>query len=207
MKLLLLPGLLCLSVCCHAQLHLAVNAGVQTASASYKREGEKISTNHVTGFYAGLLGKVYFDNKAAFVTGLQYNARGFAAKTLPGDTLRTYHLNYLDIPVMVHFDLAKTRGNGLYCRVGPTLGIGIHGNESYTGANGMKIDRKAIMSVTGNYFGLFDASLNAALGYTIANKFFAEAAYAYGIGNIDNDPNGPNIKSRVLSLGIGWWLK
>ncbi len=207
MKWIVIAALLCLSVCTHAQLHLAIKAGVQTSSASYKRQGEKISTNHVTGFYAGISGQAYFDDKVAFVTGLHYNARGFAVKTLPGDTLRTYRLNYLDIPLLIQVDFGKARGKGMYGKIGPALGIGLFGRESYIGPNGVKIRRPAVMSVTGNNFGLFDASLTAALGYAVTNKFFAEATYSYGIGTINNDPNGPNIKSRSLSIGIGWWLK
>lgn len=207
MKWIVIAALVCLSVRTHAQLHLALRAGVQTSSAHYKRQGEKISTDHVTGFYAGIAGQAYFDDKVAFVTGLHYSARGFAVKTLPGDTLRTYRLNYLDIPLLIQVDFGKTRGKGMYGKIGPSIGIGLFGRESYTGANGIKIRKPAVMSVTGNNFGLFDASLNAALGYAITQKFFAEATYTYGIGNINNDPNGPNIKSRSLSVGIGWWFK
>jgi len=207
MKCIALSALLCLSFYAHAQLHLSLKGGWQTSSARYEREGAQIATDHVTGFYAGIMGKVYFDNKVAFVTGLQYNARGFTVKTLPGDTQRTYHLNYLDIPALLQIDLSKEKNKGFYCRVGPVLGIGLHGKEIYTGSGGTEIRKKAILSVTGNYFGLFDASLNAVLGYAITNKFFAEAAYTYGIGNINNDPDGPNIKARALSVGLGWWLK
>ena len=207
MKCLVLSLLLCMSLCAHTQLHLAVKAGPQTASARYTRMGQKISTNQVTSFYAGISAKVYFDDRVAFVTGMQYSGRGFSVKTLPGDTQRTYHLNYLDIPLLLQVDFSKQKGKGLYCRVGPALGIGVSGKEIYTGASGNEIRRKAILSVTGNYFGLFDASLNAVLGCHITPHLFAEAAYTYGIGNINNDPDGPNIKSRVLSAGVGWWFK
>ena len=207
MKCLVLSLFLCLSLYAHTQIHLAIKAGPQTATARYSRMGQKISTKQITGFNAGVLGKVYFDDRVAFVTGLQYNARGFTVNTLPGDTQRTYHLNYLDIPILLQIDFSKQKNKGLYCRVGPVLGIGLGGKEIYTGSSGNEIRRKAVMSVTGNYFGLFDASLNAMLGIHITPHLFAEAAYSYGIGNINNDPDGPNIKSRVLSAGLGWWFK
>ncbi len=76
-----------------------------------------------------------------------------------------------------------------------------------TGMNGQAVRNKAILSVTGNNFGLFDASLNAALGYSFTTKFFAELAYAYAIGNINNDPDGPNIKPRAVSLTIGYFFR
>ena len=207
MKLIVLLALMCFSLCAGAQIQWAVKAGVQLDGAHYKRDGSKISTNNIAGLNAGILARMYFDNKVAFVTGFQYNARGFAVNTLPGDTLKTYRLNYADIPVMVQFDLSKKRGEGWYCKVGPSVGIGLYGKEIYTGMNGEKIHNKAILSVTGNHFGLFDAAFNAALGYAVNRKFFAEASYAYGIGNINNDPAGPNIKSRVLSLNVGWFFK
>lgn len=207
MKFFILSAVLCCSLCAGAQIQWAVKAGIQAGNAGYKRDGEKISTQIVAGFNAGILAKVYFDDKVAFVTGLQYSAKGYKVKTLPGDTLKTYRLNYADIPVMVQFDLSVKRGRGFYCKAGPALGIGIYGREMYTGRNGAQERNKAILSVTGNHFGMFDASLNAAVGYATASKFFAELGYAYGIGNINNDPAGPNIKTRLLSLSVGYFLR
>ena len=109
--------------------------------------------------------------------------------------------------MLLQIDLSKKRGAGFYCKIGPSLGVGISGKQIYTDKDGMSVRNKAIMSVTGNHFGLFDASLNAALGYNINHRFFAEAAYAYGIGNINNDPDGPNIKTRVASISIGYFLR
>ncbi|MES1223723.1 MAG: porin family protein [Bacteroidota bacterium] len=207
MKFIFLSALLCISVCAGAQLHWAIKAGGQSSTASYKVDGVKISTNSIIGFNAGIVTKVYFDDKLAFVSGIQYSSRGYKVKTLPGDTLKTYRLNYADIPVILQIDLSAKRGEGFYCKVGPSVGVGISGKEIYTGANGMQVRNKAILSVTGNHFGMFDAAMNAALGYSFAGKFFAEAAFAYGIGNINNDPTGPNIKTRVLSLNVGYFFR
>jgi Outer membrane protein beta-barrel domain len=207
MKLIVLSALLCLSLCANAQVHWAIKAGTQISAASYKVDGSKISTNTIVGFNAGVLAKVYFDDKVAFVSGLQYNALGYSIVAVTGDPKKTYRLNYADIPVMVQFDLSKTRGSGFYCKAGPSVGVGISGKEIYTDMYGTRVRNKAILSLTGNHFGLFNASFNAALGYSFTQKFFAEAAYAYGIGNIDNDPDGPNIKTRVASVSIGYFFK
>jgi hypothetical protein len=207
MKLIVLSALLCFGLCAGAQLQWAVKAGAQLNTASYKMDGSKISTGSIAGFNAGILAKVYFDDKVAFVSGLQYNAKGYSITATPGDPQKTYRLNYADIPVMVQVDLSKTRGRGFYGRVGPSIGVGISGKEIYTDTYGVRVRNKAILSVTGNHFGLFDASLNAALGYSFNRKFFAEAAYAYGFGNIDNDPDGPVIKTRVASFSIGYFLR
>jgi len=207
MKLIVLPALLCLSLCINAQLHWAVKSGVQLNTASYKVEDAKIPANSIIGFNAGVLVKVYFDDKVAFVTGLQYNAKGYTVIPVAGDPKKTYRLNYTDIPVMIQVDLSKTRAGGLYFKAGPSVGIGVSGRETYTDKNGVEVRNKTILSMTGNHFGLFDASLNAAIGYSFTRKFFAEAAYAYGIGNINNDPAGPNIKTRVASLSVGYFLK
>ncbi|MEP7278664.1 MAG: porin family protein [Bacteroidota bacterium] len=207
MKLIVLTVLLCCSCCADAQINWAITAGGQSATASYTSEGTKIATHSIAGFNAGVLARIYFDNKVAFVTGLQFNARGFAIKTIPDDTQKTYHLNYVVIPLLLQFDLSKKAGAGLYGKLGPSVGIGINGRELYTGANGNQVRNKAVLSMTGNHFGLFDASLNAAFGYSIKQHFFVEAAYAYGIGNVNNDPAGPNIKSRVLSLSAGYFFR
>ncbi len=207
MKLILLPALLCLSLCIHAQFHWAVKSGVQLNTASYKVEDAKIPSNSIIGFSAGILAKVYFDDRVAFVTGLQYNAKGYKVTPLEGDPQKTYRLNYTDIPLMIQVDLSKTRTGGLYAKAGPSVSVGVSGWETYTDKNGMAVRNKAILSVTGNHFGLFDASMNAAVGYSLSRRFFAEIAYAYGIGNINNDPSGPNIKTRVASLSIGYFLK
>ncbi|MEO5682179.1 MAG: porin family protein [Chitinophagaceae bacterium] len=207
MKFFLVAALLCFSMCTSAQIQWALKAGGQINDASYKRDGAKIATGSVAGFNAAVLARIYFDDKVAFVTGIQYSAKGFTVKTLPGDTQRTYRLNYVEIPILLQIDLSAKRGEGLYCKLGPTIGIGLHGKETHTGMNGMEVRNKAKLSLTGNYFGLFDASLNAALGYSFTQKFFAEAMYAYGVGNINNDQAGPNIKNRVLSLSVGYFLR
>ncbi|MEP6749451.1 MAG: porin family protein [Bacteroidota bacterium] len=207
MKLIVLPALLCLGLCANAQIHWAIKAGAQISSANYKANGSTISTGTIIGFNAGILTKVYFDDKVAFVSGLHYSAEGYSIITAPGEPRKTYRLNYADIPVMVQFDLSKTRGSGFYCKAGPSVSVGISGKEIYTDMNGMRVHNQAILSLTGNHFGLFNASMNAALGYSFTQKFFAEASYAYGIGNIDNDPDGPNIKTRVASLSVGYFFR
>ncbi len=207
MKLIVLFLLLCAGFFAGAQVQWAIKAGAQLSSARYKRDGAKISTSSIAGFTAGVLAKVYFDDKVAFVSGLHFTGKGFRVKTLPGDTLKTYRLNYADIPVMVQIDLSKKRGEGFYCKLGPSVSVGLYGREMYTGSNGSTVRNQAIMSVTGNHFGLFDAAMNAALGYSFEKHFFAEAAYAYGIGTINNDPDGPNIKTRVVSLSVGYFFR
>jgi hypothetical protein len=206
MKCIAFLLLFCLPFWATAQLQLGIKAGYQRGGAVYKRMGERISATGVSGFAAGLASKVYFDDQVAFASGLQFNGRGFAVKTLPGDTLRSYHLYYLDIPLQVHIDFSKQR-RGFYARVGPVISIGLYGNEKYMGANGASISRKAILSTTGNHFGLFDASLQLTLGYAFTKKCFVEAGYAHGIGNINNDPLGPNIKSRVYGISVGYWFR
>lgn len=206
MKLIVSALLLCMSHTASSQIHWAIKAGAQMSGAGYKRDGSHISTDNIGGFNAGILAKIYFDDKVAFVSGLGYSSRGYKVPTLPGDTVKTYRLNYADLPVMIQIDLGRKRGEGMYCKFGPSIGIGISGKENYTSANGMEVRNKAILSLTGNHFGLFDAAANAAIGCTFSNKFFAELNYAYGIGNINNDPNGPNIKNRVASLSIGWFF-
>ncbi|MEO5593032.1 MAG: porin family protein [Chitinophagaceae bacterium] len=207
MKFIVLSALLCFSLCAGAQIHWAVKAGVQLNTASYKTGGVKFSTGNIAGFNAGILTKVYFDDKVAFVSGVQYNAKGYSVTDTVGRPRKTYRLNYADIPVMVQVDLSKKRGEGFYCKVGPSLGIGISGKQIYTATDGTSVRNKAILSITGNHFGIFDASLNAALGYSLTQHFFAELAYAYGIGNINNDPNGPNIKTRIASVSIGYFFR
>jgi len=207
MKSIFLAALLCLSLCAGAQLHWAIKAGGQFNTASYKMDGAKLDASGIAGFNAGVLTKVYFDDKVAFVSGFLYNTRGFTVTDTVGKPRKTYHLNYAEIPIFLQVDLSSKKGAGFYCKAGPSLAIGIGGKQQYTDMNGMRVRSKAIMSVTGNHFGLFDASLNAILGYSMNQKLFAELGYAYGIGNINNDPAGANIKTRSLSLSVGYYLR
>ena len=207
MKFFACLALLCLSFCASAQIQLGLKAGGQISAASYKRNGDKINTQQQGGFNAGMLAKIYFDDKVAFVPGLIYNTRGFKVSTLPGDTLKSYRLHYIDIPLFIQVDLSHNRGKGLYLKFGPAIGVGLSGKEVYTGKYGEEVRNKAILSLTGKSFGIFDASLNALAGYTIQQKFFIEAGFAYGIGNINNDPDGPKIKSRVGSLSVGYFFR
>lgn len=199
--------LCCISITATAQLHLAFRAGAQLDYAAYRLNGTKVDVQSTAGFQAGLLSKVYFDDKVSFVSGFFYNAKGYKVATPPNDTVKTYRLNYFEIPVMIQVDLSKERGKGFYAKAGPSVGIGISGREKYTGNNGQAISNKVVLSMTGRHIGLFDAAFNAGLGYEVNNRFFTELNYALGIGNLNNDPADPNIKTRVLSLSIGYFFK
>jgi Outer membrane protein beta-barrel domain len=205
--LLLTAALLFFISFANAQIHWAVKAGAQISYASYKKDGSKISTSTVAGFNAGITGKIYFDENVAFVSGLQYSAKGYEIKTMPADPIKKYRLNYIELPVMLQFDLPATTANKFYCKVGPSIGIGLSGKETYTTIDGTRVSNNVILSVTGNYFGLFDASLNFFAGYTYKGILFAEAGFAYGIGNINNDMDGPVIKTRVPSVSIGYLFR
>lgn len=187
-----------------AQIRWAITAGPQINYAGYKSNGTKLATGLVAGFTAGISGRVYFDDKLAFVSGILYSAKGYSVRSLPTDPSKKYQLNYLEIPVLLQIDLAAKAGQGLYCRMGPSLGIGISGRESYTGTDGIPVRNAVILSVTGNHFGLFDASLNACLGFMQHKKIFAELVFAYGIGNINNDVLGAVIKTRTAAFRIGY---
>jgi hypothetical protein len=191
----------------NAQLHLALRAGPQIGFASYRSSGTNIGTGTVPGFNAGLMGKVYFDNKAAFVTGIYYNRKGYTVRATPTDPVKTYQLNYIEIPVMVQFDLSAKPAHGFYCKIGPSVGAGLNGKEHYSNPDGSTVRNIAVLSVTGNHFGLFDAALNAGFGFIQKGKFFTELEFAYGIGNINNDVNGPAIKTRLASLTLGYFIK
>jgi len=197
----------CLSINAAAQLHLAFRAGVQLNHAAYRLNGNKSDVQSTIGFQAGLLSKVYFDDKVSFVSGFFYNSKGYKVAPPPNDTVKTYRLNYFEIPVMVQVDLSKERGKGFYAKAGPSVGIGVGGREKYTGSNGQTISNKVVMSMTGRHIGVFDAAFNTALGYEVNNHFFTELNYALGIGNLNNDPADPNIKTRVLSLSVGYFFK
>ena len=207
MKFTFLGALLCVSLFSSAQIHWAFKAGGQINTASYKKAGTKFPTSTIAGWNAGVIAKIYFDDKVAFVTGIEYNAKGYKVIDSIGGPQKTFRLNYLDIPILLHIDLAKKRGEGLYCKIGPSIGIGVNGKQKYIDKDGVSINSPVILSVTGNHFGAFNAAFNAGLGYSFKNKFFVETAYSYGIGNIYNDPDGPNIKTRVASLSIGYFLR
>jgi Outer membrane protein beta-barrel domain len=203
--LFLLPVFFCAFT--NAQVHWAVKAGAQTSYAGYKKDGNKISTQLITGFNAGIIAKVYFDDRVAFVSGLHYSVKGYKVQYVPAESIKKYRLNYIEIPVLLQFDLSKTAANGFYCKAGPSLGIGLGGKETYKESNGENRSNNLILSVTGNNFGLFDASLHAFAGYTFKKTFFTEVGYVYGIGNINNDMNGPVIKTRLLTVNIGCFFK
>ena len=207
MKFTFLTALICVSIVSSAQIHWAFKAGGQINTARYKTADTKFPTSSTAGFNAGVAAKIYFDDRVAFVSGIEYNAKGYRVVDSVGGPQKTFRLNYLDIPILLQIDLAKKRGEGLYCKIGPSIGIGLNGKQKYNDKDGVAVNRPVILSVTGNHFGAFNAAMNAGLGYSFKNKFFAETAFSYGIGNIYNDPDGPNIKTRVVSLSIGSFLR
>ena len=122
MKLIVLSALLCCSLCACAQIQWAIKTGAQLSDARYTSGGSKMSTSTIAGFNAGIIAKVYFDDKVAFASGMQYNAKGYAITAPAGGPQKTYRLNYIDIPIMIQVDVSKFRGHGFYCKAGPSIG-------------------------------------------------------------------------------------
>lgn len=197
-----------------AQTKIAVKAGwnVSTARVHYINDLNGVDikqpTNYKNGFGIAVLFKTHFDDVLHFSPSIGYNMRGYIYRPTYGDTTKYDNtIHYIDIIPALSADFpVGERKNTLVLSAGPQLGIAISGTEKITTASGTT-SKKMKISTDGEY-GLFDLGFSYGLGFHTP-KLFVEAAYLMGFANINNDVelDKRNIRNRMLSLSLGYYLR
>jgi hypothetical protein len=189
-----------------AQVLWAVKGGGQVSYASIRKDNDRTATTPIGGLQAGLAAKVYFEEKLAFASGLQYSLRGYKTKPLVStNPAKTYTFHYVELPLMMEIDFG-TKEKGAYVKIGPYLSLAITGKEKYKDATGNTVTRTPKINFSGQEFNRFDGGFQALLGYQFSKKFFAETGFQLG-GNMSNNEQGPTIRQRTASLAVGYYFK
>ncbi len=136
-----------------------------------------------TSYHVGLLGEFALTSRWNLQPELLYSEQGFGYRN---DILEEYNvsLNYLQLPILVEFELA----NNLFLQSGPQIGYLL--KEEYN-----SVSRRL------NY-NRFDFSIGLGLEYQI-QRFLVYGRYMAGLNRIYNN-SGERNQNRVLQAGFGY---
>jgi len=187
-----------------------IKAGLNESTVDLGQSTSTTST--IAGINAGVFADIEF-NRFSIQPGICYSTNGYKTKTVyntdnPGPysfiATGSVTLNYLEIPVNVHYHIPAGRLN-MFFGGGPYLGIGLSGTSqgTYTvnGTTTTAPTEKLEFGKNGE-FNKTDLGLNALVGISLNNGLLLSVDYGYGIKNIDR--GGGAIKDRVLRLSIGY---
>ena len=128
------------------------------------------------GFNADILLTPY--TPLFFETGLQYIEKG--GKKSSGDQKLTYSLNYLEVPLLLKYQLKLDNNIAVTPFLGGYLACGIGGKIKDQNL------RMAENSFSDNNFKRFDGGLRIGCGMML-DMFYVEAGYDVGLANISQD--------------------
>ncbi len=165
------------------------------ANAQETKFGAKIALNIATltgdvgdasslvGFQIGAFAEFKISDKFAIQPELIYSVQG-ASSDGNGDL----NLNYINIPVMAKYYVAKS----FSLEAGPQIGF--------------LVSAKADGEDFKDFFESVDFGLNLGAGYDFTDKFSAGLRYNFGLTNIAKTELGDNtdIKNGVFSISVGY---
>lgn len=198
----------------NAQTKIAVKAAWNVSNARIHYVNDlfnqdiKQPTSYKNGFGIAVMFKTHFDDVLHFSPSIGYNMRGYIYHPTYGDTTKYDNtIHYIDIIPALSADFpVGERKNTFVLSGGPQLGIAIAGTEKLT-VGGVTTSKKMRINTDGEY-GFFDLGFSFGLGFHTP-KIFVETSYLLGLANINNDAelDHRNIRNRMLSLSIGYYLR
>ncbi len=214
MKKILLSLSLFLSIASFAQ---KINYGAAAGVTVYNMRGEAIdnlknvlgftndiiTTQPVTGFYAGGFATFPLTNNLSLEPGLYYSSKGYELSgsytvkdidILTANARAKLQTSYIDLPLLL-----KANFNGLQVFAGPQISYLTHANlntkASVVGFNLLNKD----IDVT-KQFNQWDAGVTGGIGYQFPNGIRITAAYERGLSKVDAEKN---IQSYNQGFKIG----
>lgn len=167
-------------------------AGVNFATVSNVENSKML-----TGFYVGAVAEIKFNDKFSVQPELVYSAQGVKQEyneTFAGMTINetfTSKFDYINIPIMAKYYVYE----GLSVELGPQFGFLV---KAETKGGGEKVDAKDSTKS-------FDFGVGAGLAYDLANGFFANARYNFGLTDVaKNNESNDTFKNGVIQVGVGY---
>ena len=188
-----------------------VNAGMRGDAANnldnlLNFTGGGITTNNVTGFFAGGYATIPVGNMVSIEPGLYYAEKGYGLTGslnikgvgfLGASGKATLQSQYLDIPVLLKANV----GGGLQFFAGPQFSYlmkaNLHSTAGLLGINILSNDLNATAQ-----FNHWDAAVTGGIGYSIKNGINIMASYDYGLNKLDANKNA-SAYNQAFKVGIG----
>ncbi|HYC39072.1 MAG TPA: porin family protein [Chitinophagaceae bacterium] len=211
MKKLILACSLFYTLACEAQSAFSITAGPQITTADYKANKVRQPTEHKWGVFAGVGWKIPFETRVYFAPEIFYSLKGYRVQFNqylfpPGPDARDNdtRIHCLELAALLHADLGAQPSH-FFLRGGVALDFQLYGKERYRTSSGNLVEKKMIYDF-GEY-GRYSANAIAQIGYETEGGFFVAARYSYGIANISNADEGPNIHHVAYGLGVGFFFR
>jgi hypothetical protein len=192
LTLVLLAGFSFATAANAQSIRFGVKAGANFSNAS--GDGlQGLSTSTLVGFNGGVFLGLGITDNLFIQPELVYSGQGF--KGAVSGTTVTQHENYINIPVLVKYQLPI----GLYFQTGPQVGFLMSAKES---AGGASQDDKA-------QFKSIDLAWAVGAGFQVpATQLGIDVRYNIGLANIaDNSGGGSgSVKNGVFQVGLTYTL-
>ncbi|MCC7399986.1 MAG: PorT family protein [Chitinophagaceae bacterium] len=206
----LLLSALFYSVSVQSQVQIGLFAGPQLSTALYSVQDMNQSVKNKYGFQLGVSSKIPFDNNLFFVPQIFYSLKGYKATltryAYPPDATAVDNnttIHTLELAALLQVDFSKKPGH-FFFRGGPSLDFQILGREKFHLLTGDFISRRMKYGFT--EYGHYAANAIAQLGYENAGGFIFYLNYEFGLTNISNVDDGPNIRYRVAGISVGKYI-
>lgn len=192
-KVFTIAALIAISINANAQqeVKFGPKAGLNFATVSNIDNSKML-----TGFYVGAVAEIKFNDKFSVQPELMYSAQGVKqnfSDTFMGVTVsynNTLKLDYINIPILAKYYVA----DGFSVEAGPQFGFLVKAESK---SEGEKFDMKDSTKS-------FDFGIGAGVAYDLANGFFANARYNFGLTDVAKDNEGDAAKNGVIQVGVGY---
>ncbi len=191
-----------------AQTRFAFRAGVNMTTARIKYAGVTKDHAFTAGPHLGLQLDTEFEGPLHFSPFIAFNQRGYIIRQV-NDSISEIRNNirYIDLAPLVSYHFSNNHtGISFYLTGGPVMGFAIGGSEKRT-IRGLTQTGNMTFSLTGDY-GYFDLSMLGGAGLRM-NRWYVEANYLFGLGNINNEvrQDKRNIQNRSIGLHVGYYFR
>ncbi|MEO6583328.1 MAG: porin family protein [Ferruginibacter sp.] len=229
-KLFLIAAISALTFSAKSQTSFGFQVGGNYGNVSSEETSgsttQELKTDGRLGFLIGALAQVPLTSSLYFRPELNFIQKGAEFDFSENDLGITYaskgdlRLNFIEIPLNLAYMAPAGAGN-VFFTAGPSLGFGIKGkiNSTQTASapgfpnqvsseNGDiifdgKKDADVPVSDMDYHLKRFDLGLNASIGYKLANGFFLNLGYTYGLSNLEPNDNS-SFKTKGLTLKLGY---
>lgn len=190
------------------KVKIGVKAGLNISSLAF--DENEMNSSSRTGFTAGVMVEIPLAKNFSLQPELLYSQQGgktsfFDSEVTNSNYKGTLELNYLNIPLMLKYYVAK----GLSVQAGPQIGILLKANNKYED-NFLGYENHESFNLK-DYSAGIDTSVNFGLGYQFKDKFYTDLRYNISYSNVfkDGDANyfiNQDMKNRVFQISLGYFF-
>ena len=201
-------ALICNLTASAQKTEFGVLAGPQYTTATYSLHGKPQASNGKMGVHAGVIARIPFEGRLFFTPSLTYSLKGFSValtdtSSNPGidAVANDLRLHTAELAPLFTIYAGRKTDRGFFFQFGPSLDLNLTGRENITLNTGKSVSRN--MKFNGQGYSRLTPSLILRLGTQTAKGYFFNAHIQQGIGSLNNNDFGPNIRHRIFGVSVG----